>query len=226
MTELALYHSPGACSTVPHLILLQKAQADYELRIVRGFSAGENRAESFQKVNPKGKVPVLVRNGDPLTENVAICGYLAQQFRQRAPCCPIRSMSWGYAHVLSWPVLGHEHAASAGGPHALAAADRRRRAGAGQRQEDGRRGNAEVAATMPDANWPAAAGWQATPRIACDVVSLHWAATRAAEAGVDMMSVPNVAALVARLKADPVVVQALARESTAVAALPPAAPAQ
>lgn len=40
------------------------------------FMKGEHRSPDYLKVNPKGKVPALVMDGQALTENVAILSYL------------------------------------------------------------------------------------------------------------------------------------------------------
>src|SRR3546814_15701556 len=37
----------------------------------------EQKSPEYLAVNPKGKVPVLVVDGEPLTENIAILGFLA-----------------------------------------------------------------------------------------------------------------------------------------------------
>lgn len=215
MNELALYHSPGACSRVP-LVLLQKAHPAYELRIVR-LAAGENRAAAFQQVNPKGKVPVLVRNGDPLTENVAICSYLAQQFPD-ARLLPNPVDSWGYAHALSWLAWGtttlHPLVGRMRNPQKIAEGDAAQASVKQMAVAELQKSLQHADTHLKGRTWLAGDHWMAPD------LYLWWGATRAAEGGVDLASVPNVAALVARLQADPVVVQALEREQAAVAALP------
>ena len=41
---------------------------------------GEHKSPDFKKLNPKGKVPTLVIDGEVLTENVAIITYLNERF--------------------------------------------------------------------------------------------------------------------------------------------------
>ena len=41
---------------------------------------GEHKSPEFMALNPKAKVPVLVVDGEPLTENVAIITYLSQRY--------------------------------------------------------------------------------------------------------------------------------------------------
>jgi glutathione S-transferase len=45
--------------------------------------AGEHRSPQFLKINPAGKIPVLVDGDLTLTESVAICVYLAEKYRER-----------------------------------------------------------------------------------------------------------------------------------------------
>ena len=218
MTELALYHSPGACSRVP-LILLAKAQADYELRIVR-TAAGENRAPAFQQINPKGKVPVIVRNGEALTENVAIISYLAQQFPQ-ARLLPNPLDGWGYGQALSWLAWG----ATTLQPLVGRIRSPQRIAEGGQAQASVKAmGLAELQRSLLLADqrlagrqWLAADEWMAPD------VYLFWVVTRGTENGIDLAKLPNVAAHFARLQQDAVVLRALEREAAAAAALPPPA---
>jgi len=218
MTELTLYHSPGACSRVP-LVLLAKAQAEYELRIVR-TGAGENRTPAFLQVNPKGKVPVLVRNGEALTENVAIASFLAQQFPQ-ARLLPNPLDGWGYGQALSWLAWGATTLQPLVG-----------RIRSPQRIAEGEQAQASVQAMgvaelqrslqladqrLAGRPWLAADHWMAPD------IYLFWVVTRGCENGIELAKLPNVAAHFARLQQDPVVARALERESAAVAALPPPA---
>lgn len=70
MTQLVLYAAPGACARVP-MIALEEARQDFEVRVVR-FMAGEHRSPEYLALNAKGKVPLLLVDGGPLSENVAI----------------------------------------------------------------------------------------------------------------------------------------------------------
>lgn len=48
--------------------------------VVVGIDGGEHKTPEFKKLNPKGKVPCLIIDGEPLTENVAILTYLNRAF--------------------------------------------------------------------------------------------------------------------------------------------------
>ena len=70
-----LYFSPGACSFASH-IALEEIGKPYETQKV-SLADGENRKPEYLKLNPRGKVPTLVVDGNVLTENVGILSYLA-----------------------------------------------------------------------------------------------------------------------------------------------------
>lgn len=72
-----LFAAPGSCSRVP-LITLEEAQVPFELRLVR-FLRGEHKQAEYLAMNPKGKVPCLVTKDGPITENIAIARFLADQ---------------------------------------------------------------------------------------------------------------------------------------------------
>jgi glutathione S-transferase len=58
---------------------LQELGVDFEpIRV--NLLAGENRRPEFLKINPAGKIPVLVDGNQVLTESVAIVLYLAEKY--------------------------------------------------------------------------------------------------------------------------------------------------
>lgn len=77
---LHLYFAPGACSFVPH-VALEAAQAPFEPKLVK-LHRGEHRTPEFLALNPSAQVPVLVVEGKPLTQIVAICDWLDRRFPQ------------------------------------------------------------------------------------------------------------------------------------------------
>jgi glutathione S-transferase len=70
--------APGTCARVPS-ICLEEAGQDFETVLIR-FLRGEHKSPDYKKLNPKGKVPTLVIDGEVLTENVAIATYLSDRF--------------------------------------------------------------------------------------------------------------------------------------------------
>jgi glutathione S-transferase len=73
---LTLFATKGSCSLATH-IALEEAGAHYVVSKI-DTAAGDQRKPEFLKLNPKGRVPVLVTNYGPLTENVALLLYVAQ----------------------------------------------------------------------------------------------------------------------------------------------------
>ena len=76
--ELILHYAPISCALVPY-IALTEAQADFAVHIV-DFRRGGHMTPEFLRINPKHQVPVLVIDGKPLTENVAIQLWVARKF--------------------------------------------------------------------------------------------------------------------------------------------------
>ena len=73
--QLTLYHFPNACSQVA-VCALEAAGLTYELKLVN-LAVGEQNGAAYKAINPLGKVPLLVIDGHPLTENAAILTYIA-----------------------------------------------------------------------------------------------------------------------------------------------------
>ena len=74
---LTLYYSPGACSLVPH-VLLHETGVPFE-KVLASTSDGTTKSAAFKQINPKGRVPLLVIDGDVLTEVPAISSYISSQ---------------------------------------------------------------------------------------------------------------------------------------------------
>jgi glutathione S-transferase len=78
MPTFTLYFAPDTCARVP-LIALEEIGCPYKIEII-AFAKGQHRSPEYLALNPKGKVPTLIVDGRPLTENVAILTWLAQTF--------------------------------------------------------------------------------------------------------------------------------------------------
>ncbi len=72
-----LYYYPNNASLAPHF-LLHHMKADYELVLVDKKSNGQKSAE-YLKLNPAGRIPTLVENGQAIFESPAICIHLCEQ---------------------------------------------------------------------------------------------------------------------------------------------------
>jgi glutathione S-transferase len=76
--EIVLYYAPTACSLAPY-ITLTEAGADFKVETIN-MKKGQHRSPEYLKLNPKHKVPLLVVDGRPLSENVAIQSWIARTF--------------------------------------------------------------------------------------------------------------------------------------------------
>jgi glutathione S-transferase len=72
---MILYYAPTACSIAPH-IALEEIGADFEPRRL-DLAAGEQGSPEYLKVNPAGRVPVLIVEGRTITEVPALLTYIA-----------------------------------------------------------------------------------------------------------------------------------------------------
>ena len=71
---ITLYYGPGACSFASH-VALEESGLDYEA-VKLNLAAGDQRKPEYLKLNPRGRVPTLVVDGEPLTENVGILTWI------------------------------------------------------------------------------------------------------------------------------------------------------
>lgn len=80
MANLKLYFFPGTCARVS-LIALEELNIPFETQLVV-LMRGEHKSPDYLKLNPKGKVPTLLVDGQPLTETLAILNYLNKSYPQ------------------------------------------------------------------------------------------------------------------------------------------------
>lgn len=90
--KLVLCYAPMTCATVPY-ITLTEAGAEFEARPVN-FRKSQNRTPEYLEINPMHKVPVLMIDGQILTENVAIQIWIARNFpaAKLLPTDPMQEM--------------------------------------------------------------------------------------------------------------------------------------
>jgi glutathione S-transferase len=90
-----LFYSPGACSLAAHIALEEIGQRFSLQKVLT--DRGETLTEEFRLLNPKGRVPVLVRASSTLTELPAILLHLGIEEPGLAPKGPeelVRSVEW------------------------------------------------------------------------------------------------------------------------------------
>lgn len=103
MPDLKLYFFPGTCARVS-LIALEELNVPFETQLVV-LVRGEHKAPDYLKLNPKGKVPTLLVDGQPLTENLGIITYLQRAYPQAKLLPPPTADALADARVwsdLSW----------------------------------------------------------------------------------------------------------------------------
>lgn len=71
VSKLQFYYAPGACSLAAH-ILLREAGLEFEGIPNEVGPTGARFTEGFSRINPKMRVPVLVVDGEAITENPAV----------------------------------------------------------------------------------------------------------------------------------------------------------
>jgi glutathione S-transferase len=98
--HLALYYAPHTCALAPY-VTLTEAGAPFEVRPLN-FGRSQHLAPEYLAVNPKHKVPVLVIDGQPLSENVAIQIWIARNFpaAKLLPTAPMQELQ--AISLLAW----------------------------------------------------------------------------------------------------------------------------
>jgi glutathione S-transferase len=101
MSQIKLYHHPftRAAGTVG---VLEEVGEPYELVFV-DLRKGEHKTDTFRKLNPMGKLPVLTDGGAVLSETSAIAMYLADRYAMGRLAPPIESPLRG--PYLRWCVF-------------------------------------------------------------------------------------------------------------------------
>jgi glutathione S-transferase len=207
---MQLYFAPGACSFVPHVVLEAVKAAggpDFEPKLVKLHKA-ENKTPEYLAMNPNGQVPVLVADGKPLNQIVAICGFLDAKFPQAGllPTDPwaraeaLSQLAWmnNTVHPTFTRVFRTEEFADSDGAKAEVK----------QKARDKYRQHLERIQ-----GWVAKAknlwhGDKVTPHDAYAFTLLRWGGY----AGIDPKSLPQYHAFVERVMAAPPVAAALERE--------------
>ncbi len=102
--NLVLYYAPVTCALAPY-ITLTEAGAPFEVRPVN-LRKSQHHTPEYLKLNPKHQVPVLVIDGQPLTENPAIQIWIHRNFpaAKLLPADPMQELK--AIALLSWCASG------------------------------------------------------------------------------------------------------------------------
>ena len=76
--SLIFYYAPRSTATITDLVL-EELELPCE-RVKVDLKKGETRSQEYLRLNPNGKVPLLVHDGTPIWESVAITMYLGELF--------------------------------------------------------------------------------------------------------------------------------------------------
>ena len=100
-SPLKLYFAPGSSAFAP-LIALEELGVPYDAQRL-DLAAGEQRQPAYLKVNPRGRVPTLAVDGEPVTEVLAILTYLAHAHphSELLPLADPLKLAHAY-EVMSW----------------------------------------------------------------------------------------------------------------------------
>ncbi len=78
MSDLKFYYAPMTSATRVHWAL-EELGAPYE-KVRLDLAAGDHKKPEYLALNPNGKVPLLVAEGEPIFESLAILLYLGERF--------------------------------------------------------------------------------------------------------------------------------------------------
>lgn len=113
--KIELYYAPVACPLVPY-VTLTEAGADFDVHIINLRKQAQKSPE-YMRINPKHKVPLLIIDGKPLSENIAIQLWIARNFPNAhlVPTDPWLELQ--ATSMLSWFASGiHPHLSRANTP--------------------------------------------------------------------------------------------------------------
>jgi glutathione S-transferase len=102
--DIVLYYAPNTCALAPY-VTLTEAGTTFSVRPLN-FRKGQQKSADYLKLNPKHKVPLLLVDGEPLTENVAIHIWVARNFpdAKLLPADPWQQLQ--AISILSWCTSG------------------------------------------------------------------------------------------------------------------------
>jgi glutathione S-transferase len=109
--SLVFYYSPMSSATRVHWAL-EEVGVPYE-KVRVDLQAGEQRNPEYLALNPNGKVPLLVIDGTPIFESLAILLYLAERYGVEKGLFP--ELGIERAEAFKWMAWGASTLLDAGG---------------------------------------------------------------------------------------------------------------
>lgn len=102
--DIVLYYAPNTCALAPY-VTLSEANAEFTVRPLN-FRKDQQRSPEYLKLNPKHKVPLLLVDGQVLSESVAIQTWIARTFpaAKLLPADPWQELQ--AISLLSWCSAG------------------------------------------------------------------------------------------------------------------------
>lgn len=103
MAELIFYTNPMSRGQIARW-MIEETGAPYEQRLVEYGEA--MKGPEYRAVNPMGKVPAIVHDGNTVTECAAICAYLAEAFPEAglAPTADERAAYYRWLFFAAGPL--------------------------------------------------------------------------------------------------------------------------
>jgi glutathione S-transferase len=109
--SLTFYYTPMSSATRVHWAL-EELEVPYE-KVKVDLGAGDQKKPEYLALNPNGKVPLLVVDGTPVFESLAILVYLGERYGVDKGLYPPLDLS--RAEVLKWMTWGGATLLDAGG---------------------------------------------------------------------------------------------------------------
>jgi glutathione S-transferase len=209
--KLELYFSPGSCPRVS-MIALEEIGAPFATHLV-AFMAGDHRKPEFLGRNPSGKVPVLLVDGEPIVQSVAILSFLDGAFPE-AGLLPKGDSAVHRAQILgdlvSFSADLHPIVTRIAFPQVMIDHDDGAAALKAKAHDMMAFQLGRFETRLAGQTWLAEEHWSVLDAY------LHWVWFRITGAGFDSAPFPRIAAHYARTLERPSVQRALAREAEAM----------
>lgn len=102
MSDLKFYYTPMSSATRIHWALEELGVSYEKIRV--DLAAGDQKKPEYLALNPNGKIPLLVAEGEPIFESLAILLYLGERYGVDKGLFPTPSMSRAIA--FKWMAWG------------------------------------------------------------------------------------------------------------------------